>query len=86
MAAFYVTLASAIVSERGIPVPYGKTGYYFLATHHVSMWQLTDRLAEALHARGLVDADKADVWASHEKAAEVLGLPLDDVASTFDSG
>lgn len=36
-----------------------------------------DRIAEAMHARGLVDESEAKIWPSYEMAAKSVGYPLE---------
>jgi hypothetical protein len=43
--------------------------------HRIPWWDVMDRLAKALHARGLVKEPKARIWPSDEVAAETLGFP-----------
>lgn len=40
------------------------------------MWDFSDAIAKALHAKGLVDQPKAIPWESDEAAAEGLGMPV----------
>lgn len=55
----------------------GETGYYFAIAHRGSWWPVMDRIAEAMHARGLVDKPKAKIWPSYEVAANSVGYPLE---------
>jgi len=36
-----------------------------------------DRIAEAMHARGLVEKPEAKIWPSYEMAAKSVGYPLE---------
>ncbi|KAF2792902.1 NAD(P)-binding protein [Melanomma pulvis-pyrius CBS 109.77] len=57
-------------------VPSGEKGYYFAMAHRYSWWNVMQRIAEAMHARRLVDEPEAKIWPSYEMAAESLGYPL----------
>jgi hypothetical protein len=61
------------------------SGYYFTVSHSVRWWDILDRLAEAMHARGLVDGPTTRVWPSDSFAAEALGVPVKFARSIWDS-
>ncbi|KAJ3958890.1 hypothetical protein N0V92_004529 [Colletotrichum tropicale] len=59
----------------GKPIPSGREGYYFATVHRVPWWDVMDRIAMAMHARGLVDEPTTKVWPSYDVAADTLGFP-----------
>ncbi|KAI0149688.1 NAD(P)-binding protein [Hypoxylon sp. NC0597] len=73
LTAFYALLVEKILNNE--PVPSGEKGYYFAFAHREPWWEVMQRLADALYARGLVAEPKVQVWPSYEMAAEVLGFP-----------
>ncbi|KAL9083685.1 MAG: hypothetical protein Q9165_008413 [Trypethelium subeluteriae] len=73
LVAFYALLTEKILQKESIPS--GEQGYYFPISHRVHWWIVMDRLATALHARGLVAKPEAEVWPSDDIAAEYLGFP-----------
>ncbi|RYC54659.1 hypothetical protein CHU98_g11551 [Xylaria longipes] len=73
LAEYYVLLVKKIL--QGEKLPSGEEGYYFAATHEAGWWDMTQGLAEALYARGLVTEPTAKVWLSDDMAAEALDLP-----------
>ena len=52
------------------------SGYFYPVAHYVDMWKTADGIAEALHAKGLVNEPKAVPWPSDEAAAEAIGMPV----------
>ncbi|PYI03964.1 hypothetical protein BO78DRAFT_321520, partial [Aspergillus sclerotiicarbonarius CBS 121057] len=81
---FYARLVEAILREEIIPV--GEEGYYFIVSNSISWWDIVDRLAVALHARGMVAEPIATVWPSDEMAADALGVPVKFAHSMWNSG
>ncbi|KAI0131869.1 hypothetical protein BJ170DRAFT_691096 [Xylariales sp. AK1849] len=81
--AFYRQIVESILQKETIPS--GVEGYFFAQAHVVNWWELLDRLAVALNARGLVTDPKAQVWPSVESAAESLGIPAQFVQVLFNS-
>ncbi|KAI1137283.1 NAD(P)-binding protein [Hypoxylon sp. FL0543] len=79
LVAFYTLLVEKILRKEQIPS--GEQGYYFGFAHWASWWDVTQRLADALYARGLVAEPKVEVWPSWEEAADHLGLPRPHVRS-----
>lgn len=73
LVALYALLTEKILQKDSIPC--GEKGYYFAMAHKTHWWDVMQRLAEALHARGLVVQPKAEVWPSDEMAADYLGFP-----------
>ncbi|KAI0456634.1 hypothetical protein F5B21DRAFT_502240 [Xylaria acuta] len=73
LAEYYVLLVKKIL--QGEKLPSGEEGYYFSVAHEASWWDMTQGLAEALYARGLVTEPTAKVWPSDDMAAEALDLP-----------
>ncbi|TDZ17692.1 hypothetical protein Cob_v009446 [Colletotrichum orbiculare MAFF 240422] len=73
LVSFYGIITEKILLEE--PVPSGKKGYYFVHSHFASWWSVMQRIAEAMHARGLVTHSSPVVWPDDDTAAESLGLP-----------
>ncbi|KAL9071885.1 MAG: hypothetical protein Q9157_005311 [Trypethelium eluteriae] len=73
LVAFYVLLTERILQKE--PILSGEKGYYFPISHRTHWWAVVERLAKALHARGLVMEPKPEVWPSDDIAAEYLGFP-----------
>lgn len=76
-------MTEAILQKRALPA--GMSGYYFTVSHSVQWWDILDRLAAAMHARGLVDEPTTKVWPSDAFAAEALGVPINFAHSMWDS-
>ncbi|OKL63856.1 hypothetical protein UA08_01113 [Talaromyces atroroseus] len=70
---FYALLTENILQKK--PIPRGEKGYYFAIGHRTHWWEFMQRLAECLHARGLVRKPRAETWPSDEVAADYLGFP-----------
>ena len=68
------------------PPSSGTEGYYFARAHDLYWFEVLDRLAVALNARGLVRDTKTEFWPSDEAAAEALGVPAQFVEPLFNSG
>lgn len=83
VAKFYGQLIEAIFLGKELPV--GENGHYFLVSHVVSWWDIMDRLAANLHARGLVTTASTKVWPSDEMAAESVGVPTRFAHSMWNS-
>lgn len=73
MTDFYVRLVEKILRKESIPS--GENGYYFVMAHRIPWWTVMQRIADGLHARGLVEDPRVQVWSSYETAAEQLGFP-----------
>ncbi|KAI1459922.1 NAD(P)-binding protein [Annulohypoxylon moriforme] len=73
LTALYALIVEKILQKE--PVPNGENGYYFAATHKAPWWEIMQRLADGLYARGLVTEPKVQVWPSYNVAAEQLGFP-----------
>ena len=58
-----------------VPIPTDDKGYYFAIVHRIPLWDVVQRIADALYARGLVAEPKVEVWPSDDMAAEYLGYP-----------
>ncbi|KAI1414112.1 NAD(P)-binding protein [Hypoxylon sp. FL1857] len=71
--AVYTLLAEKILNKESIPS--GERGYYFAFAHRASWWDIMQRLADALYARGLITEPKVQVWPSYEMAADYMGFP-----------
>lgn len=81
LTAFFARLVDALIN--GSPVPKGRQGYYFTNSHRVYWWDLVERLAEVLHARGLVADPSVGIWPSDEAAGKAFGVPPAFAASIF---
>lgn len=73
LTALYAQLSVKILQKE--PVPNGKGGYYFGFAHRAPWWEVMQRLAQGLYARGLVLEPEPKIWPSDEFAAESLGWP-----------
>ena len=80
----YGLIIEKIVRKEALPS--GKEGYYFALAHDLFGWEVLDRLAVALHARGLVVDSKTRIWPSDEAAAESLRVPLQFLQTLWNSG
>lgn len=74
VAKFYGQLLEAIIQDKSLPN--GENGHYFLVSHVVPWWEIMDRLAEKLHARGLITTASSEIWPSDEIAADSVGVPV----------
>lgn len=70
---FYAILVEK--SLRGESIPSGEDGHYFVFAHRAPTWDVMGRIAQVLHARGLLDEPTARTWPSDDMAAECLGFP-----------
>ncbi|KAL9609303.1 MAG: hypothetical protein Q9167_005921 [Letrouitia subvulpina] len=82
--ALYGRIIQKILKKEAIPN--GTEGYYFAVAHELHWWEVLDRLAVALNARGLVTDTKTQLWPSDEVAAETLGVPVQFVQTLWNSG
>ncbi|KAI0441164.1 hypothetical protein F4803DRAFT_434364 [Xylaria telfairii] len=73
LAEYYVLFVKKIL--QGEKLPSGEEGYYFAVAHEAGWWDMTQSLAEVLHARGLVTEPTTKLWPSDDMAAEALELP-----------
>ncbi|KAI1127903.1 hypothetical protein F5Y10DRAFT_241680 [Nemania abortiva] len=73
LAEYYVLILRKIL--QGEKIPSGEEGYYFAVAHEVGWWDISQGLADALYARGLVTDPTAKFWPSDDMAAEALELP-----------
>ncbi|KAI1448839.1 NAD(P)-binding protein [Annulohypoxylon stygium] len=69
----YALMVEKILQKE--PIPSGEKGYYFATVHSAPWWEIMQRIADVLYARGLVKEPKVQVWPSWEEAADVLGFP-----------
>ncbi|VUC22173.1 unnamed protein product [Clonostachys rosea] len=74
LTALYAAILEKIILKETIPS--GEKGYYFAMAHKSPWWEVMERLAQSMHARGLVSEPTAKVWPSYEVAAEHTGFPL----------
>ncbi|VUC29400.1 unnamed protein product [Clonostachys rosea] len=73
LTAYYLRLIEKIL--EGADLPSGKQGYYFPIAHRFSWWDVLDRIAKALEARGLVKDGELREWPNYDVAAEALAIP-----------
>ncbi|KAF6842782.1 nad dependent epimerase dehydratase family protein [Colletotrichum musicola] len=73
LVALYALLTEKILLRESLPS--GRNGYHFVFSHRVRWSAVTQRLAEILHARGLVDKPEVRLWPSFDAAADALGFP-----------
>ncbi|KAF6831620.1 nad dependent epimerase dehydratase family protein [Colletotrichum plurivorum] len=73
LVSLYALLTEKILLRE--PVPSGRNGYHFVFSHRVRWSAVTRRLAEILHARGLVEKPEVRLWPSFDAAADALGFP-----------
>jgi hypothetical protein len=67
------------------PIPSDTEGYYFAGAHKVNWWELLDRLAVDMEARGLITDKTAQIWESDDAAGEGLGIPTMFLKPFFNS-
>ena len=84
LTSLYGCIIEKILREETLPS--GTEGYYFALAHDLVWWELLDRLAGGLNARGLVIDSEIQVWPSDEVAAEALGVPVPFVQPLWNSG
>ena len=84
LTALYRLIVEKILLKETLPS--GTEGYYFALAHNVQWWESLDRLAIALHARGLIDDAETSTWPNYEAAAEALGIPLQFVQLLWSTG
>lgn len=84
MTAFYGRIVTKAIRDE--PLQRGREGYYFALAHEVQWWEVLNRLAQALKARGLVTTTTIPVWPSDEAAAEAMGVPVPFVQALWNSG
>jgi hypothetical protein len=70
----YVLIVENILQHND--PPHNENGYYFGFAHRLPWYKMTERLAAALHARGIVKSPEPQIWPSDQKAAEDLELPV----------
>ncbi|KAJ5491645.1 hypothetical protein N7539_003212 [Penicillium diatomitis] len=80
---FYIQIVEAVLQKRALPA--GTSGYYFTVSHSARWWEILDRLAIAMHNRGLVDEPTAKTWPDDAFAAEALDLPVNLTLTMWDS-
>ncbi|KAL0941547.1 nad dependent epimerase dehydratase family protein [Colletotrichum truncatum] len=73
LADLYRLLTEKILSKE--PIPSGRKGYYFATVHQLSWWEVMDRIAQAMYARGLVNEPTVQIWPNEDMAAESCGFP-----------
>lgn len=84
LTALYGLIIEKILHKEAIPD--GTEGYYFAVAHDLHWWEISDKLAVALNARGLVTDTKTQLWPSDEVAAKSLGVPEQFVQPLWNSG
>jgi hypothetical protein len=80
---FFAHLIEAIL--RGDKLPEGENGYFFLVSYMIPWWNILEKLAARLYARGLVDSRELDVWPSDKVLAEAVGVPVKFAYSMWNS-
>ncbi|SPO06578.1 uncharacterized protein DNG_09268 [Cephalotrichum gorgonifer] len=83
ISAFFAKMVEKILLKE--PIPSGEKGYYFAKAHDVHWWEVLDRLAVALEARGIAPDSTVQVWSDDETAAKVLGVPVQFVSILWSS-
>jgi hypothetical protein len=83
IAAFYEKIVEKILLKE--PIPSGERGYYFAKADDVQWWEVFNRLAVRLEARGLATNSTVDLWSDDETAAKVLGVPVQFVSILWSS-
>jgi hypothetical protein len=73
LVSLYALLTTKMLQKKSIPS--GSHGYYFAFTHRSPYWAVMDRIAVALHARGLIPDASVKTWPSYKMAAEAMQLP-----------
>ncbi|KAJ5553466.1 hypothetical protein N7494_002844 [Penicillium frequentans] len=81
---FYAKLVQAIL--QGEKLPTDKDAYFFVVSHVLPWWDILDRLAETLYARGLVTTAETEVWPSNEVLSEAVGVPAKWAYSMWNAG
>ena len=84
LTSLYSLLISSILRNQSIPS--GEEGYYFALAHKLHWHEVLDRLAAALHSRGLVNDTEIKTWGSDEEVAKVLEYPEAFVQAFWNSG
>jgi hypothetical protein len=84
MTAFYACIVEKIVQKESIES--GVAGYYFALGHKAKWWDVLDRLAVALEARGLVHDSTVDLWSNDEAVADAMNIPPAFVQGFWNSG
>ncbi|KAF4454273.1 hypothetical protein F53441_3274 [Fusarium austroafricanum] len=69
----YVLILNKILKQE--PIAVGNDGYFFAIAHSFSWWNVMNKIAERLHARGLVNEPTPKTWPSYDMAADCLGFP-----------
>ena len=85
LTALYQQIVEKILQKEAQTIPSGTEGYYFTLAHDILWWEVLDRLAAALNARGLTDS-KTQLWASDEVAADLSDVPVEFVQTLWNSG
>ncbi|KAJ5658589.1 uncharacterized protein N7484_002238 [Penicillium longicatenatum] len=81
---FYAELIEAILQGKKLPTE--KDAYFFVVSHVVPWWDILDRLAERLYARGLVTTAETKIWPSDEVLSEAVGVPAKWAYSMWNAG
>ncbi|KAH8647953.1 hypothetical protein BX600DRAFT_518354 [Xylariales sp. PMI_506] len=84
LAAFYLRLAEGL--NRGDELPSCDKGFYYPVADAARWWNILDRMAVALHSRGLVQEPNVHTWPSDEVAAKSLGLPVQFIHIVWNGG
>jgi hypothetical protein len=81
---FYATLVEAILQRKKLPTD--KDAYFFVVSHVLPWWNILDRLAERLYARGLITTAETEVWPSNEFLSDAVGVPAKWAYSMWNAG
>jgi hypothetical protein len=73
LVSLFTVLVTRILQHEDIPS--GEQGYYFGFNHRSPFWAMLDRIAVALHKRGLVPTSETKSYPSHKSGADSLGFP-----------
>ena len=84
LTALYGQIIQKILQKEAIPS--GAEGYYFALAQYFAWWEVMDRLAMALDARGLVTNTETEIWPNDEDAADALGVPVQFLQALWNSG
>lgn len=71
---------------QGKKLPTDKDAYFFVVSNVLPWWDILDRLAERLYARGLVTTAETEIWPSDEILSEAVGVPAKWAYSIWNAG
>ncbi|PSN71717.1 NAD(P)-binding protein [Corynespora cassiicola Philippines] len=81
-----VSLCARIIQNirQGNALAHGEQGFYLAMEPFVYWHDVHERLAAALHARGLVGSPEVKTWRSYDEASEKMGFPPEFVQMLWD--